>query len=106
MEPSPLEKKPAAPPPPLIYKLIEQRADSQAIMQQLYVDFYSPNPDPERVFLAIDELQRRGHGGKSVLDYLATTTDELNNQIKKIQESETHDIELQELLGIKRIRNI
>lgn len=91
---------------PAIYKLIENRADSQAIVQQLYNDFYNPEKDPEKIYLAIDELQSRDLEGESALNYLATATDELGSLIKKVQQDKLKGSDLEALLDIKRFTNI
>ncbi len=91
------------PPIPPIYTLIERNAPVTEVVQQLYTDFYDPNRDPEKLFLAFDELRRRGIEGKATIDYLATGTDELGGLAKKVGEvTDTESSALEEILGIHR----
>ena len=108
MEAEKIEKSqaPVAPDVPEIYKLINEQASVEKIAQQIYADFYAANKDPEKLYLGIDELQRRGLEGKATLAFLAQSTDELGALIKSIQQEGAQGEDLEKRLGITRFGKI
>jgi hypothetical protein len=86
-----------------IYTLIQDKASTDKITQQLYKDFYDPEQDPEKLFLGIEELLERENEGLAALHYLAKGTDELSLLMKKIVDTtEISQNDLENILGMKR----
>ncbi len=87
---------------PKIFQLLQRKASTEDVVQELYAEYYSPTRDPERLFLGFQGLQQRGLEGEAALRHLASGSDSFAALVNKVLMGGTTSQELEETLGVKR----